>query len=120
MKRRTPPRRVDFFARSDDFAVALHGAMGRSTTFIARLTGLTPCQVQYRLSRAQIRRADYRNGTGSWRQWEHLTGRLTQAVTPAVRAALQARAGAPTPRGVVRARARTATRLLRAADRRAA
>ena len=53
---------MDFDAHWDH-ACALYGAMGFSTKFISRKTALTPCQVNYRLHKAKIRRCDYRNGT---------------------------------------------------------
>jgi hypothetical protein len=55
-------RFVDFYNRSDDFQAALLGSLGFSTTCICNKTGLTSGQVMYRLSKASIRRMDYRNG----------------------------------------------------------
>lgn len=59
----TKPRRVDFANLEDDFEVAMLGSLGKSTKFIAKYTGLSPCQVTYRLSRGRIKRRDYRDGT---------------------------------------------------------
>jgi hypothetical protein len=59
---RTLPCRVDFIMHDEDFQVALLGSMGFSTTFIQKETGLTEGQVSYRLSKAAIKRKDYRDG----------------------------------------------------------
>lgn len=59
---RTLPCKVDFLANDEDFQVALLGAMGFSTTFIKRETGLTDGQIQYRLGKAEIKRKSYRDG----------------------------------------------------------
>lgn len=42
--------------------VARLGERGFSTKFIAEFTGMTESQVMYRLARADLKRADYRNG----------------------------------------------------------
>jgi hypothetical protein len=55
-------RRVDFMNDSRDLRVVVLGSLGFSTDFISRQTGLTTGQVVYRLSKAQTKRADYRNG----------------------------------------------------------
>jgi len=66
LKRR--PRAVDFFNRQDDHECVLLASMGFSTAFIVDKTGLSPCQVTYRLQRAGLTKAnktsrmDYRNG----------------------------------------------------------
>lgn len=65
MKIKATPRRVNFAQYASDFNVALYGALGLSTIAIALKTGLTPCQVVYRLNKAQIKRADYRNADPS-------------------------------------------------------
>lgn len=57
----TQPRRVDFEVDHDRTAAVL-GILGFSTRYITQRTGLTPCQVTYRLHKLEIRRADYRNG----------------------------------------------------------
>lgn len=56
--------RVDYFANSEDMQAAILGALGMSTEYIAKKTKLTEGQVAYRLAKAKIRRADYRNGSG--------------------------------------------------------
>lgn len=47
---------------NEDLQCAILGAIGFSTKFIAEKTGLTPCQIGYRLNKGRIKRADYRNG----------------------------------------------------------
>jgi hypothetical protein len=54
--------KVDYAANVADFETVLLGALGLSTDYIASVTKLTKCQVQYRLGKLQIRRTDYRNG----------------------------------------------------------
>lgn len=49
----------------DDFDVALLGSLGKSTKFICQYTGLTPCQVTYRLANGRVKRKDYRDGTSA-------------------------------------------------------
>lgn len=51
------------FELDTDLEVAVRGALGQTTKAIARRTKLTECMVQYRLSKARIKRADYRNAT---------------------------------------------------------
>jgi hypothetical protein len=53
---------VNFTTNEDDFQCALYGAMGFSSKFIRQQTGLSFCQIGYRLKKASISRADYRNG----------------------------------------------------------
>jgi hypothetical protein len=55
------PRRVDW-NNTEDVQCAILGSLGMSTKCISDKTGLSPCQVTYRLGRANIRRVDYRNG----------------------------------------------------------
>jgi hypothetical protein len=62
LTRITQPREVNFFGNPEDFKVALMGELGFSTQAICDHTGLTPCQVTYRLGKAQVKRANYRNG----------------------------------------------------------
>jgi hypothetical protein len=59
---RKAPRRVHPLKYQTDFEVLYLGACGQSTRFIQSQTGLTACQIQYRLSKDGIRRADFRNG----------------------------------------------------------
>lgn len=61
----TKPRRVDFAREGEDFDVALLGSLGKSTKFICNYTGLTPCQVSYRLAAGRVKRKDYRDGTSA-------------------------------------------------------
>ncbi len=58
---RTTPRRFD--PHGDDFDCIMYGSLGMSTKFIARKTGLTQCQVGYRLNKSETKRSDYRDGT---------------------------------------------------------
>jgi hypothetical protein len=46
----------------EDLQCAILGGLGFSTKMIAERTGLSPCQISYRLNKAEIKRADYRNG----------------------------------------------------------
>jgi hypothetical protein len=54
--------RVDFTRNQEDFQAALLGALGFSSTFIQSRTGLSVCQIGYRLGLVGIKRAEYRNG----------------------------------------------------------
>ena len=54
--------KVNYFENKADMEVALMGALGFATDYIAARTGLTHCQVLYRLHKAKINRTDYRNG----------------------------------------------------------
>ena len=56
-------RRVDLLDDPADFQCALLASLGFSTRYISQKTGLSACQVTYRLTKGQVRRADYRNGT---------------------------------------------------------
>jgi hypothetical protein len=56
---------VDFLRNRHDLQVLILGELGFSTAFIESRTGLTPCQVTYRLGRRGVRRATYRNGGGA-------------------------------------------------------
>lgn len=57
----TKPMRVTW-ANDDELQCAILGALGFSTKMIMEQTGLTHCQVTYRLGKGRIKRADYRNG----------------------------------------------------------
>jgi hypothetical protein len=59
----TPRKAVDFQANLDDFRCAMLGAMGFGSHFIESQTGLSQNQIAYRLNKASVKRADYRNGT---------------------------------------------------------
>lgn len=59
----TQPRRVDLLHNDNDTTVAILASLGFSTTMIMEQTGLTFCQVTYRLHKAGVRRIEYRNGT---------------------------------------------------------
>jgi len=50
------------FKLPDDLECAFLGEMGQSTKAIVEGTGLTPCQVNYRLHKAGIKRSEFRNG----------------------------------------------------------
>lgn len=58
------PRSVDLLD-GDDFECVLLASLGFSTRLIQKRTGLTHGQVAYRLRRAGVKRADYRNGESS-------------------------------------------------------
>ena len=64
---KTRPMRVNW-ASDQDLQCAILGAMGFSTRFIGEQTGLSPCQISYRLSKGRIKRADYRNGESEMAQ----------------------------------------------------
>lgn len=53
---------VNPFQHPSDFEAAMLGSFGFSTNAIAKRTGLTKCQVTYRLGRFGIYRRDYREG----------------------------------------------------------
>lgn len=55
-------RPVDFANNEDDLEAAILGEAGWYTRAIAKETGLTESQVNYRLGLAGVKRADYRNG----------------------------------------------------------
>lgn len=57
----TKPKKVDWLDPDDLRAVCM-AQMGQSTVAIVRETGLTSCQVQYRLMKSNTKRSDYRNG----------------------------------------------------------
>lgn len=61
-RQKAKARRVNFLENVDDLEVLMLGELGLSTKFILEKTGLTPCQVGYRLHKATVRRGDYRNG----------------------------------------------------------
>lgn len=65
IKRR--PLTVDFLNHDNDYACALLATLGFSTALICKKTGLSPCQVSYRLQKARLSankmgRTDFRNG----------------------------------------------------------
>ena len=64
---KTRPMRVNW-ASDEDLQCAILGAMGFSTRFIGEQTGLSPCQISYRLFKGRIKRADYRNGESEMAQ----------------------------------------------------
>ena len=57
------PLKVDFLANPHDLRVVVLGSLGWSTEAIRKATGLTSCQVQYRLAKSGTRRMDYRDGS---------------------------------------------------------
>ena len=69
------PQRVQWTS-NEDLRCAILGAMGFSTKFIAEQTGLSPCQISYRLHKGSIKRTDYRNGESAMAQ------RVIELVTP--------------------------------------
>lgn len=61
------PMRVRW-ASDEDLRCAILGALGFSTKYIMEQTGLTACQISYRLRKGTIKRADYRDGTSAMAQ----------------------------------------------------
>jgi len=59
---KTKPKLVNWTSNPDDIKCAIMGKLGLSTKAIARETGLTKCQIGYRLHKAKIRRVDFRDG----------------------------------------------------------
>src|SRR5215813_1678267 len=59
---RPKQRLVDFLHIRADYECALLGSLGFSTYYIKKKTGLSDGQVTYRLNKAEIRRAEFRNG----------------------------------------------------------
>jgi len=57
----TKSKRVTW-TQDDELRCAILAGMGFSTKFIMAETGLTACQISYRLRKASIKRAEYRNG----------------------------------------------------------
>ncbi len=62
MKNRTKPIPVNFRTDASCIEAAVLAMMGCSTKLIMKRTGFTACQTTYRLKKADIRRADFRNG----------------------------------------------------------
>lgn len=58
----TTRKRVDVLRDPTDFFVCVMGKMGFNTDYIAASAGLTPGQVQYRLTKGSVKRSDYRSG----------------------------------------------------------
>jgi hypothetical protein len=54
--------KVSFLENRWDMEALVLGSLGFSTEYIQARTGLTMCQIGYRLHKAAVRRADYRNG----------------------------------------------------------
>lgn len=61
----------------DDLRCAMLAALGFSTKMIVEQTGLTPCQVTYRLTKGHIKRKDYRDGSSE------VAHRVIERVVPA-------------------------------------
>lgn len=59
---KTKPQRIHWTS-DEDIRCAVLGGMGFSTKMIAENTGLTNCQISYRLHKGNIKRRDYRDGT---------------------------------------------------------
>lgn len=64
---RTNPKRVNWTS-DEDLQCAILGALGFSTKYIGEQTGLTNCQITYRLGKGSIKRKDYRNGESDMAQ----------------------------------------------------
>ncbi len=60
----TKPRAVNW-QDTESLQCGMLASWGMSTKKIMEDTGLTACQVSYRLKLAGIKRADYRNGTSA-------------------------------------------------------
>lgn len=73
---KTKPKRVTW-TTDEELQCAILGALGFSTKFIAEQTGLSFCQISYRLNKGKIKRADYRNGESEMAQ------RVIQRAIPA-------------------------------------
>tara|TARA_R110000868_G_scaffold320163_1_gene581112 strand:+ start:1500 stop:1766 length:267 start_codon:yes stop_codon:yes gene_type:complete len=58
----TKPMRVRWTS-DEDIQCAILAGMGFSTKMIMAETGLTACQISYRLHKGRIYRKDYRDGT---------------------------------------------------------
>jgi len=72
------PRRI-YWTADEDLQCAILASMGFSTKMICDRTGLSPCQVAYRLHKAKIKRAEYRNGES------RMAERVMDMVTPGSR-----------------------------------
>jgi hypothetical protein len=57
---------VVFKQGSDEDFAARYGLMGQTTKAISRQTGLSESQVQYRLTKAGVKRSEFRNGTSKF------------------------------------------------------
>lgn len=55
-------RKLITWSSDEDLQCAILGALGFSTHYIMEMTGLSACQISYRLRKGTIKRADYRNG----------------------------------------------------------
>jgi hypothetical protein len=64
----TTKRRLVTWSSDEDLQCAILGALGFSTQYIMEQTGLSACQISYRLRKGTIKRADYRNGTSDMAQ----------------------------------------------------
>ena len=56
------------WVRNDELECGILGKMGMSTKCIMERTGLSHCQVTYRLNKAGVVRRDYRDGTSDFAQ----------------------------------------------------
>lgn len=61
--KRANPQPVNF-KNTKDLEVLVLGSLGFGTDFIVRKTGLTYSQVLYRLRKGEVKRSEYRDGTG--------------------------------------------------------
>jgi len=61
------PMRVNWTS-DEDLRCAILAALGFSTKYIMEETGLSACQVSYRLGKGKIKRKDYRDGTSDMAQ----------------------------------------------------
>lgn len=80
MKKHSKSRHSITFLDSVDLEVAVRGSLGQTTKAISAATQLTESQVQYRLTKATIKRADYRNGRSRESQlvFNTVRGKLTR------------------------------------------
>ena len=81
---RVTPKRVNFLTEHADQDVFIMGALGWATDKICKHTGYSKCQVTYRLGRAEVKRADYRNGESPISLTVYHTARKLNVVTRAL------------------------------------
>lgn len=94
MKTTMPVRRVNF-ANDNEFAVLLWGSLGRSYRYIRKKSGLTNCQISYRLRRENIKLTDFRDGNNVASQIVEAS--VLRALERRLRQDLKAKALLPTP-----------------------
>lgn len=111
---RVSPQMVDFHVNEIDMKILMLAAMGRATSSISTETGLTECQVMYRIAKFDGRRGrDENTLRRGWRSGESLISQsicsqITGMRSPArkvIERILDKRGlGSPTPQGVFKER----------------